>query len=100
MRQFLIVLLSVMLLASVVADFVWAQTPGGSSDSDRILLHSFASGQRSYIQTDSFTPVGNGKLQYRVVGDLAAGGQRISLNEIDCSTGQSASPVKSWEVDN
>lgn len=67
-------------------------------------ITSFASGARFYLDKGSFVPIGNGKLQYKVVGN---GGptnsgdtsQRISVNEIDCGTGRLQAPVNSWVED-
>jgi hypothetical protein len=63
---------------------------------DQILLHSFASGQKFYIQKDSFQPMGNGLMQYTVTSTPGPDGVRVSRNEMDCRTGQMKSPIQSW----
>lgn len=67
-------------------------------------ITSFASGARFYLDKGSFVPIGNGKLQYKVVGNGGPANsgdrsQRISVNEIDCGTGRLQAPVNSWTED-
>lgn len=75
-----------------------AQQAANPAPGNLFPLSSFAAGQKFAIQTDSFTPIGDGKLQYRVVetSGQSEAGPRVSLNEIDCSTGQLRAPIKSW----
>lgn len=60
-------------------------------------ITSFANGQKFYLDKGSFVPVGNGRLQYRVVGESNSGAKdnQVSMNEIDCGTGRLRSPVNS-----
>lgn len=68
---------------------------------NQFTLSTFANGQKFVIQKDSFTPIGGGKLQYQVTEDTgpSAKGKRVSVNEVDCNTGQYRSPVESWYED-
>lgn len=68
---------------------------------NQFTLSTFAGGQRYVIQKDSFRPIGGGKLQYQVVEDVSnpEQGRRVSVNEVDCNTGQYRSPVESWYED-
>lgn len=64
-------------------------------------ITSFANGQRFYLDKGSFIPIGNGKLQYKVVGNNSPSSQdeRISVNQIDCGTGRMQAPLNEWSED-
>lgn len=59
-------------------------------------ISSLATGGRFYLDMDTFEPAGGGKLRYNVIGYGQGTGDRVSLNEIDCATGQLKSPIESW----
>lgn len=83
---------------------VWGQNTDNSNDGGMEIISSFASGDRFFLDKNSFQPLGNGKLQYQVIG--VTGQQnpdnptyRVSRNEVNCGTGQLQSPVQSWTQD-
>ncbi|WP_373531806.1 hypothetical protein [Vampirovibrio sp.] len=61
-------------------------------------ISSLATGGRFYMDTATFHPAENGKLRYNMVGSGQGAGDRVSLNEIDCGTGQLRSPLQSWQA--
>lgn len=82
--------------------FSWNSTAfGQQGQANQFPLSTFANGQKYVIQKDTFKPVGGGKLQYQVTEDTDATtkGRRVSVNEVDCNTGQYRSPVESWYED-
>ena len=62
-------------------------------------ISSLATGGKFYLDMDTFQPVGGGKLRYSVIGDGQGSGDRVSVNEINCATGQFKSPIESWAKD-
>jgi hypothetical protein len=92
------------MLTMMILHWAFAQAQGQPADpnpaeENRTLYSSFASGQKFYLENDSFQPAGDGKLQYNVTSDTGNGGRRVSQNEIDCTTGQFKSPIESWQED-
>ena len=90
-------LLSFILIGSAIRQ---AQAIRPETDEEnRVLYSSFASGHKFYLESGSFEATGNGKLQYTVTSETGQGAQRVSRNEIDCTTGQFKSPIESWQED-
>lgn len=82
----------------------WPSHQAQGEDNQLAEISSLATGGKFYLDKSSFQPVGGGKLRYNVIGqngsqDPNNPSQRISLNEIDCATGQLRSPIESWSED-
>lgn len=92
---------------SLLGSFCFTPWPGHlaqGEDNQLAEISSLATGGRFYLDKSSFQSVGGGKLRYNVIGqngpqDPANPSHQISLNEIDCATGQLRSPIESWSED-
>lgn len=92
--------LTVHIVSMLILSLSVQATEPESAGENPTLYSSFASGQKFYLENDSFQAGENGKLQYSVTSDTGGGGRRVSQNEIDCTTGEFKSPIESWQEDN
>lgn len=76
-----------------------------SSQADNLTpIATFASGAQFYLQKDTIKPLGQGRLQYYVVGQPAqqpsdGTTHPLTSNEVDCRTGRFKSATQTWNID-
>lgn len=68
---------------------------------DPVLINSFGSGDRFYVDPAEIRSVGGGVLEYYVQGVHNPGvpGASKTLNRVDCKTGQFSAALHTWRYD-